>query len=332
MKKLIKNIRHFYLVLGVAVVIFLTQCGLNPFTIEMPASTDAGQMVTFKLHGSTMSRIDNTQANPTYATKLMVGIMVPKNWNAKQNTTVSLASPKGDETMVMVPDGEIEPVSGQNWPNAAKRRFGIGPNLFDDFEWIIYRTNKVYTFVNNEDIDFTVNVNTRVGTENMVTKLGFYLGSSKENLRPDDGDYTKVAFSNQFEVKNGTGDLVDFINPQLSKIDPVKSQDNDIITFTFDAGVTNTGLSNTEEIYLCAKAFDQNNTVVAEVCEQTPKTKLTAIGGKRYRIDLWPRGFFNVPSGTTISNVEYYYTDGHGVVKVGYGNTANPFKFTFKCQ
>ena len=332
MKKLIKNLRYLYLILGLAVVVFLTQCGLNPFTIEMPASADAGQTVLFKLRGSTMSRIANNQPDPTYSTKLMVGIMVPKSWNARQNTRVTLVSPKGDETMGLVPDNEIEPVYGQNWPTAAKKRFGIGPNLLDDFEWIIYRTTRVYTFVNNEDIDFVVNISSKVGPENLVARLGFYLGSSKENLRPDDSDYTKFAFSNQFEVKNGTGDIIDYINPQLSKIDPVKSQDNDIITFTFDAGVTNTQLSNTDELYLCAKAFDQANTVIAETCERTSKTKLTAIGGKRYRIDLWPRGFFNVLPNTTIARIEYHYTDVTGMIKVGYGNTADPFKFTFRCQ
>ncbi len=332
MKKLIKQIRYLYLVLGLAVVIFLTQCGLNPFTIEMPATGEAGQTLTIKLRGSTMSRIDNNQANPTYATKLMVGMMVPKNWNAKQNTTVSLVSPKGNETLALVPDTEIEPVSGQNWPAAAKKRFGIGPNLVDDFEWVIYRTNKVYTFINNEDIDFDVNIVTKIGPENMVAKLGFYLGSSKENLRPDDADYTKVAFSNRFEVQNGGGDLIDFINPQLSKVDPVKSLDNDIVTFTFDAGVTDTQLSNTDDLFLCAKAFDGGDQLVAERCEQTSLTRLTAVGGKRYRIDLWPRGFFNVPEGTTIARLEYYYTDRTGTIRIGYGNTADAFKYTFRCQ
>ncbi|WP_432711791.1 DUF4961 domain-containing protein [Pedobacter sp.] len=332
MKKLIKNIRYLYLVLGVAVVIFLTQCGLDPFTIEMPASGDAGKVVTFTLKGSTMSRIDNTQANPTYATKLLIGIMVPKSWNARQNTVVAFTSPKGNETMVLIPDAEIEPLSGQTWPIAAKNKLGIGPNLFDDFEWIIYRSNAVYTFKNNEDIKFDVKVNCKLGPENMVTKLGFYMGSSRENLNPSNTDYNKIAFSNQFEVKNGEGDLIDFINPQLSKIEPVRSIDNDIVTLTFDAGVTNTALSNTDDLYLCAKAFDQTDAVIAETCEQTTRTKLTALGGKRYRIDLWARGFFNVPSGATISRIEYYYTNSSGTVKVGYGNTADPFKFTFKCQ
>ncbi|RZK66143.1 MAG: DUF4961 domain-containing protein, partial [Pedobacter sp.] len=95
---------------------------------------------------------------------------------------------------------------------------------------------------------------------------------------------------------------------------------------------TNTSLSSTDDLYLCAKAYNQSNGVVAEVCERTAKTKLSALGGKRYRIDVWPRGFFDVDEATTISRIEYHYTDVSGTMKVGYGNTADPFKFTFICQ
>ena len=332
MKKLIKNLPYLYLALGIAVVIFLARCGLTAFNIVMPSSGNANETVRFTLEGGTESRIDNNQPDPTYSTRLLIGIMVPRSWNARQNAVVSFTSPKGNETMTLIPDSEIEPVSGLNWHNAAKRRFGIGPNLVDDFEWLVYRSNRVYTFVNNEDIKFDVDIDCKLGPENMLVKLGFFIGSSRENLRPEDTDYTKFAFTDAFEVKNGEGDLIDFINPQLSKIEPVKSLDNDIVTFTFDAGVTEIGLSNTDNLYLCAKAFDQNDALVGEVCEQTAKTKLSAIGGKRYRIDLWPRGFFNAPSGSTISRIEYYYTDASGNTKVGYGNTADPFKFTFNCE
>jgi hypothetical protein len=134
-----------------------------------------------------------------------------------------------------------------------------------------------------------------------------------------------------FEVQNGIGDLVDFVNPQLGKVDPVKSLDNDIVTFTFDSGVTTTGLSNTDDIYLCAKATLDDGTIL-NVCEQTAKTKLTPIGGKKYRIDFWPRGFFNVVKGRTITKLEYFYKDATGSVQVGYGNTADPFKYTFSCD
>lgn len=332
MKKLVENIRYLYLALAVVVVIFLAQCGLTAFTIEMASSGNANEVVNFKLRGGTESLIDNRVPDPTYSTRLLVGVMVPKSWNARQHAVVSFTSPKGNETMTLIPDSEIEPVSGLSWSNAARKRFGIGPNLFDDFEWLIYRSAKVYTFVNKEDINFDVNVDCKLGPENMIVKLGFYIGSSKENLRPEDTDYTKFAFSDQFEVKNGTGDLIDFVNPQLSKIEPVKSLDNDLITFTFDAGVTNTDLNNSDDLYLCAKAYGENNVLLKEICERTAKTKLTALGGKRYRLDLWPRGFFDLATTDAISHIEYYYTDVTGKLRVGYGNTADPFKFTFICQ
>src|SRR5690606_21109135 len=107
------------------------------------------------------------------------------------------------------PDSEIEPVWGVNWHEAARKRFGIGPNLVDDFEWIVYRSSKTYSFLNYDDINIDVNVECKLGPENMLVKLGFFMGSSKENLRPEDTDYTKYAFSKAFEVKNGEGDLID---------------------------------------------------------------------------------------------------------------------------
>lgn len=333
MKKILKNTRYIYLAIGLAIVIFLANCGLNPFTIEMPKSfVDANERAVFILHGSTESVINNNDPAPWYTTQLLVGVMVPKNWNARQNAIVSFTSPKGNETMRMIPDSEIEAASGLNWPAAAKRRFGIGPNLVDDFEWIVYRSVKAYTFVNGENINIDVNVDCKVGAENMLVKLGFFMGSSRENLRPEDTQYTQFAFSNIFEVKNGEGDLIDFVNPQFSKIEPVKSLDNDIITLVFNAGVDNTILDNVNDIYLCAKGYNASGQMIAEVCEQTAKTKLTPIGGKRFRLDLWPRGFFNLPSGTSLSYIEYFYTDVTGVNRVGYGNTADAFRYTFKCQ
>lgn len=333
MKKLLKkiNIKYCLLFLGLVAAVFLAKCGLNALTVDVPASANANEEATFVLHCSTMSRIDNSAPDPTYTTKLLVGFMIPKSWHASENTTVKLTSPKGNETLVLIPASETEPASHLPWTEAAKQRFGIGPNLLNDLEWVVYRTVKTYTFINNEDINFDVTITSKVGPKNELVKLGFFVGSSKEGLRPEDTDYTKFAFSDAFSVTNGEGDLVDFVNPQLGKVDPVHSLDNDIITLTFDAGVVETGLSNTDGIYLCAKAFMDNGETL-DVCEQTDKTKVSPLGGKKYRIDLWPRGFFNVPEGRTLTRLEYYYTDATGNTKIGYGNTADPFRYTFNCE
>lgn len=331
MKKRINKTKYSYLklVFGVTIVLFLAHCGLTQLTVTVPESANANEVVVFEMHSGAEPAIEEPG---TYTTQLVAGIMVPKGWNARENTVVSFTSPKGNGIMKIIPDTEIESRSGLSWHEAAKNMFGIGPNLVDDFEWIIYRSTQAYTFVNNEDISFDVKVESKVGPNNMLVKLGFYVGSYIESLRAEDTDYKKFTFSDEFEVVNGEGDLIDFVNPQLSKIEPIKSTDNDIITFTFDAGVANTALENADAVYLCAKGYDADGEIIAEICEQSEKTRLKSIGGKKIQLDTWPRALFDLAAGVSLSRIEYYYTDASGNNKVGYGNSSDPFPFTFKCD
>jgi len=329
MKPVTRTLVHLYLVIGLGTTLFLVHCGLTALTVTVPERANVNERVTFVMHSGAEPRIEEPG---TYTTQLLAGIMVPKSWNARENAVLTFTSPKGNGVMRMIPDSEIEPVSGVSWHQAAKNMFGIGPNLVDDFEWIVYRSTQAYTFRNNEDISFDVNVECNVGAENMLVRLGFYVGSSIENLRPEDTDYKKVAFSQVFEVTGGEGDLIDFVNPQLASVQPVRSLDNDIITLTFDAGVTQTALEGQEDIYLSIRGYDDAGNLVAEINERSGKTRLTAVGGKRYRIDFWPRSYFNVDQNQRIARLEYFYTDATGAQRVGYGNTEEPFTYTFRCQ
>lgn len=329
MKKLFKNIKLVLFIAGLFLVVFLANCGLTPLTVEAPSEVNANQVATFTLSCGTEPRIANT--DPPYTTKLIVGFMVPKSWNAAQNTTVELiSSEKGNSTLVLIPASEKEPVSGLSWSEAARKRFGIGPNLLDDFEWLVYRSVPAYTFVNNEDIKFKVKISSKVGSENSLCRLGFFVLSSKENLRPEDTDYTKYAFSDNFSVVNGTGELVDYVNPQLVKVEPVKSLDNDFVSMTFDTGIEETALSNTDDIFLEVRGITQSGQSIT-VNSKVDKTKLKPLGGKKYRIDIWPRGLLNVPANETLVRLEYYFTDQTGSARVGYGNTSDPFRYVFKC-
>lgn len=333
MKRPFQKLIYLYLFIGLSMTIFLVHCGLTALTVTVPKQAKANEVATFYMHSGAEPQIEEPN---TYTTQLLAGIMVPKSWNARRNAVLTYTSTKGNGTLRMIPDAEIEPVSGLSWHEAAKKMFGIGPNLVDDFEWIIYRSTQSFTFVNNEheraDLSFDVKVECNVGSENMLVSLGFYVGSSIENLRPEDTDYKKFTFSDVLEVVDGEGDLVDFVNPQLGTVQPVKSLDNDIITLTFDAGVTATDLDNTDEIYLRVKAFDPEGQVIAEINTRDDKTRLSSIGGKKFILDLWPRRYFSVPKGTQIGWLEYFYTDASGTAAVGYGNTDEPFKYTFRCE
>ncbi|WP_017257668.1 DUF4961 domain-containing protein [Pedobacter arcticus] len=325
MKKLFKiNTKKVFMLLSLSIVIFLAQCGLDALLITLPPPGNANEVSTFKLKISTVAKVEK----PPYITKMVVGFLAPKSWKVASNTVVTFTSGKGDGTLELIPESDKELNTGLSWPEAAKKQFGIGPNLVNDLEWVVYRSTSTYSFETDKNTDINVTIKSKLGPENMLVKLGFFIGASREGI--NNGEMYKFAFSNAFEVKNGEGEVIDFFNPQLSKVDPVKSLDNDIITLTYDNGVSETVLSNTEEIYLCATALLDNGSSI-EICEQTAKTKLKPIGGKRYIIDFWPRGFFNVPKGRSIVKLEYHFKDLSGIGKVGYGNTLVPFKYVFNC-
>lgn len=137
-------------------------------------------------------------------------------------------------------------------------------------------------------------------------------------------------FTSCFRVE-GSGDLIDFCNPQLATVEPRTSLDNDIITLNFDSKVSDNALTNTADVYLCATGITTSGERI-NVCSQNAQTKMNVVGVGRYRKDIWPRQFFSLKPDQSLRNIEYYFTDATGNVKVGYGGGADPFPFTFKCQ
>jgi hypothetical protein len=329
MRKLLKIKTRKGLLYGSLTVLafLLVQCGLVLNGVDAPDHGEANQGVTFTMHCGIQPRI----TSGTYTTKLIIGFLAPKSWNAAQNTTVSFTSPIGQSPMSVIPPTELEPHTNLPWAQACMKKIGAGGNLVPDgMEWVVFQSRDAYTVSNNEDFNFDVVIKSKCGPDNMLFKLGFYYGVSHESLSGD-ANYTKAFFTDCFSVTGGTGNVVDYCHPQLSTVNPVSNTDNDIITLNFDNGLESTALSNTSDIYLRAKAFTDSGDSI-EVSEQTDKTRLTAVGGEKYRIDLWPRGFFGVPASQTITRMEYYFTDATGALKVGNNNTSAPFPYIFGCN
>jgi len=126
MQRLLNKPIFYYAIILLVTTVLLVQCGLKSITLTIPKSAQANTKVSFIVHGGAEPRITN---DGSYTTQLLAGIMVPKSWKVRSNAIVTFTSPKGNGTLRMIPDGEIEPVSGVNWHQAAKKMFGIGPNL-----------------------------------------------------------------------------------------------------------------------------------------------------------------------------------------------------------
>lgn len=323
------DIKKVLIYCGVAVVFFLGAC-MYLRSVTIPDHGTANQVSTFTMHCFLHPVITGTG---TEVDQLVVGFLAPKSWNASQNSQVTYTSPRGNGTMSVMQTGIKEKTTSLDWADAAKQTLGNGGNLVDDVEWVIFLADNPITAVNQDTFAYDVAINVKLGPDNMLVKLGFFNAILQYGFSPPFGTnpYYATYFSDCFSVTGGEGNIVDFCNPQLSAVSPRSSLDNDFITLTYDNGLLPTALSNENSIYLCGTAYATDGTSYS-VCEQTSKTMLNPLGGKKYRIDLWPRGFFNVGNDKTLDRIEYYYTDATGTIKVGYANTSSPFIYSFICK
>ncbi|TFF38179.1 DUF4961 domain-containing protein [Mucilaginibacter psychrotolerans] len=314
------------LIIGIA----LACCGEEIAGIDQPSTAKAGDILPVTVHVNIPTA---GNGGPDY---LVLGILVPKGWKIAQNTTITYTSPQGDGTMSLIPDGSLPTKGGGlTWSAYMKRTFGLAGNLIDDMEWVVFQTDKPYAHEGGHTITGDLHIKMKVGADgnNTLVKIGYAITDTGNGLTSDQfGTYYSQKSTDCFEVTGGTGDLIDFCNPQLTVLDPPKSLDNDIVTLTFDGAVVNTPVSAEPEVYLCATAYTSDGKTIV-VCEQTAKTlmKQTTATSKRYQITFWPKAFFNTTDAQTIIKMEYHITNKAGTSRVGYGNTDAPFVYTFKC-
>ncbi|AMR32253.1 hypothetical protein A0256_12900 [Mucilaginibacter sp. PAMC 26640] len=314
------------LILGIA----LACCGEQITGVDQPDTATVGATIPITVHISIPTA---GNGGPDY---LILGVLVPKGWKAAQNTTVGYTSPtSGNGTMTLVPDGTLpKNGGGLTWSAYMKKTFGNAGNLIDDMEWVAYQSDKSFTHNGNT---FTADLNIRMKVaadgNNTLVKLSYVIADTGNGFTSDgNGTYFSQVTKPCFEVTGGTGDIVDFCNPQLTIVDPPKSLDNDFVTLTFDGNVIATPLSGETELYLCATAYTNDGKTIT-VCEQTDKTRMvqTSATSKKYQVTFWPKSFFGTTDAQTILKMEYFVTNKAGTSKVGYGNTLAPFVYTFKC-
>ena len=315
----------------VTLAILLACCGEEIQSVDQPATAVAGSTITVKVSVNIPTASNGGPDN------LVLGILVPKAWNIRQNTTITYSGPTGSGIMTVIPESVLpKNGNGLTWAAYMKQTFKIAGNLIDDMEWVPFQTDKGYTH-DGTTLSGVLNIQMKVGADgnNTLCKLAYVITDTGNGFTSNQFGtyYSEKIVEDCFEVTGGSGDLIDFCNPQLTIVDPPKSLDNDLITMTFDGTVASTPLDGEPEVYLCATAYTNDGKTI-NVCEQTDKTKLTQTSAvsKRYQLTIWPRTFFGLTDAQTIVKMEYFLKDKTGTKKVGYGNTDAPFVYTFKCQ
>lgn len=320
-----KKIRHYLVkILATAIVILVISCSMTIDSIVQPSSINGGATLPVTLNVTVTT-------NQSQTSKFVVAVLVPKLWNVAANTTITFTSDitTGPQQMTVVPAGSPAPNgNGLDWPNYLAAKIGNGGNLISDWEWVAFYSNAAFTVGGNVTVHATVSIRMPVGKDNMSFKLGYLVANSTDGLSASDryGSFFPGCFS-----VNGTGDLIDFCNPQLATVEPRTSLDNDIVSIAFDGGVAANLLANATDIYLCATGVTTTGARI-DACKPSAATKLVSLGAGRWRTDIWPRKFFSLTDNQRLDHLEYYFTDAAGNNKVGYGGGAAAFTYTFKCQ
>lgn len=332
----LKRKRLWMLTMLVLIAMLFAYCHIKIASVNMPATAKVGDVVPITLNLDISCNSGGTD-------NLVLGVLMPKGWKGTQNMTATYTSSKGNGNMVLTPTSTAAPHgNGLNWQDYMKTTFGTAGNLIDDVEWVVMQTDLPITYANGDKITGNINIKLKVGADDNPTlvKLAYVVANTTNGFTSDtfiDGGYGATAeYYNEyigdcFSVTGGTGDLVDFCNPQLTTINPPKSTDNDFVTLTFNSNVTPTGLAGSTEVYLCATGITSDGKTIT-VCDKTPKTLMKQTGAGVYQITFWPKSFFGVSGAQTVTSMTYYLTNKSGSVQVGYGNTSAAFTYKFKCS
>lgn len=319
--------KKLYLLIFIAAAAFIiTACSSSITIVSQQDNVIPGDTAHIVI------RLDWTLTNYDRNDRQVLGICVPKSWNAAQNSTITYDGDPGRGKFVLIPDDIIDPATKLPYAQAFAKKFGFGPNYINDMEWVAYWSDVKFAVANQTSPGGKVFVNIKTGPEYLSFRPGFAMCEDENGLSDEFSGYYTSLFGTCMEVVGtGTDDVQDFCNPQIGVADPSNATENDIITIKYNQSLDTSSLKNQQDIYFCAKAFTEAGDSIT-VCRQNAASKLTKSGLQEYRFDFWPKKFFNLPAGKTLTRMEYYFTDKSGNLKTGYGNSVAPFKYRFKCK
>jgi hypothetical protein len=290
---------------ALAGIVFFSCVYLDEVLYE--SSVKAGETATFimKTHMEPLADIEDD--------RLIVAILVPKSWKAAQNTKVTYINSLEAgvvKSMSIIPESSMpKNMPGYTWEAALRDRFGFGPNVLDDMEWIPYQSDEAGRVTNNEKMSIEIKIETKTGTENLRAKLGFFVNHSDDGLGTS-ADHFKIQFTDCFEVTDGEGVLIDFCEKHFNLFQPSSVTKDDIVSLKFQGDIEPNDLDNAGEIFLQIKAYTDAGNEYA-VLERNAKTRMQREleNGRTYSLTFWPSEYFGVPEQESITRIEYYFTN-----------------------
>jgi len=107
-----KRFGYIWKITGTVIIIIIVSCSVTINSVNQPATINGGEVLPI-----TLNAVISTNASQT--SNLIVGVLVPKVWNASTNATVTFNSDitSGSQPMTVIPASTPSPNgNGLNWP------------------------------------------------------------------------------------------------------------------------------------------------------------------------------------------------------------------------
>lgn len=352
MKKIMKIKKSYFAMLAAIVAFVVTGCVfIDSFSVmqvidgKEVSYAYANTEATFTLTGHIECHEDHPAVN------FVVGYLVPKSWKLAETGKVTYKCDLAEDHdailhMSVIPASSLpKNGGGRTWAECLTQEYGVGTNVLDDMEWVVFQTDDAYAIINNQFPTYTIWLTVNVGEKNLKFHPGVFVNHT------DDGfgggtDHKKVQFAPEcFEVVGGKGDVVDFCNKHYNTASPMSALQNDLLTLTFNGSIAENQLTKADAIYINGVAYTASGNKY-EVTEKSAKTKLIRENAysDNYSITVWPVALFNVPVTEQIEYFEYYFTNADGSVIISQSDDdfenfgteipaiKVPFKFAFECE
>lgn len=297
--------------------VYLDSVSINQGTDEDPIYwVKAGEVATFTVKGHIEAAEDQTR-------RFLVAILVPKSWNARENTTVTYIADGVEDGYTSLPmspvDTKLVPKNATvPWSELLMAEYGVSTNVLNDMEWVAFRTDKLYAIKNHDYANITITIKCKAGPKNLRFKPAFFINFAEDDF-PGDDKYKKYSPGNQcFEVVEGDGSVTDFCAFHFNKTEPLAALQDDYVTFSFLGDIYSNDLVKADAIYMEATAYTDNGHtyIVDEKSEKTLMTKEDRDFSNVYNLTIWPAGYFSIPEGETITRIDYMFTNADGTVNI----------------
>ena len=297
--------------------VYLDSVSINQGTDEDPIYwVKAGEVATFTVKGHIEAAEDQTR-------RFLVAILVPKSWNARENTTVTYIADGVEDGYTSLPmspvDTKLVPKNATiPWSELLMAEYGVSTNVLNDMEWVAFRTDKLYAIKNHDYANITITIKCKAGPKNLRFKPAFFINFAEDDF-PGDDKYKKYSPGNQcFEVVEGDGSVTDFCAFHFNKTEPLAALQDDYVTFSFLGDIYSNDLVKADAIYMAATAYTDNGHtyIMDEKSEKTLMTKEDRDFSNVYNLTIWPAGYFGIPEGEIITRIDYIFTNADGTVNI----------------